>query len=56
MNHQGPASASRAEGAVERAKASPLWKTVSAELLQDSSPGSLRQVSPVNWTWPSAMG
>ncbi|HSL35868.1 MAG TPA: GntR family transcriptional regulator [Arthrobacter sp.] len=34
-DHQGQASASRADGPVERTKGSPLWKTVSAELLQE---------------------
>lgn len=34
-DYQGPGSASRAEGAGERTKGSPLWKTVGAELLQE---------------------
>ena len=34
-DHQGPRFASRAEGDVERPKGGPLWKTVSAELLEE---------------------
>ncbi|WP_326962050.1 MULTISPECIES: GntR family transcriptional regulator [unclassified Arthrobacter] len=45
-DQQGPASAPREAGAEEKAKGSPLWKTVSAELLQEVLAGGFAEGFP----------